>query len=139
MSSIVEQWKAIAGYEELYEVSDQGNVRSVPGTRWNGLAMHYFKGKILRQQSSGRYLHVALSKNGKVKTARIHQLVAAAFLSKCPGKQGRKRGCYHVDHINNNPHDNRAVNLQWLTHYENTYAKANRIRDEAGRFANNSI
>jgi hypothetical protein len=65
---------------------------------------------------------------------KIHQLVAEAFLPPCPGKQGKRRGCYHIDHINNQPLDNRAANLQWLTRYENTYIKANRQRDHAGRF-----
>jgi hypothetical protein len=139
MEGIVELWKPVVGYEGLYEVSDQGRVRSLPGKRWNGQAVHEFKGRILRPQNSCRYLHVALSRNGKVKTKRIHQLVAEAFLKPCPGKSGRGRNFYHVDHINNNPHDNRALNLQWLTHYENTYIKANRLRDVAGRFASNPI
>jgi hypothetical protein len=129
-----ELWQPVAGYEGLYEVSDQGRVRSLPGKRWNGQAIHYFKGRVLRPQSTSRYLHVALSHDGQVKCIRIHQLVAQAFLPPCPGIQGRKRGCYHIDHINNDSWDNRACNLQWLTHYENTYLKASRKRDETGKF-----
>jgi hypothetical protein len=134
MPSSVEVWKPVVGYEGLYEVSDQGQVRSLPGERWNGQAIHRFAGTALRPQCSGRYLHVALSSNGKVRSRRIHQLVADAFLPQCPGVQGRQRGQYHIDHINDDPHDNRAANLQWLTHYENTYLKAARSRDVMGRF-----
>jgi hypothetical protein len=134
MTSILEQWKPVVGYEGLYEVSDQGRVRSLPGERWNGQAVHCFKGRILKPQSKSRYLHVALSKDGVVKCVRIHQLVANAFLTPCPGVQGKHSYCYQIDHINNNSRDNRACNLQWLTGYENTYLKANRKRDSCGRF-----
>jgi hypothetical protein len=134
MDQSLEQWRPVVDYEGLYEVSDQGRVRSVPGERWNGHAIHFFKGKILRPQSTSRYKHVALSRDGVVRCIKIHQLVAEAFLPACPGIQGRRRGCYHIDHINNDSYDNRAVNLQWLTHYQNTYKKACRKRDKAGRF-----
>ena len=134
MTSTVEHWKPVVGYEGLYEVSDQGRVKSLPGERWNGQSIHKFSGKVLKPQCAGRYLHVALSSNGNVRSRRIHQLVADAFLLECPGVPGRNRGQYHVDHINNDPHDNRAANLQWLTHYENTYLKAARSRDTMGRF-----
>jgi hypothetical protein len=134
MDQSLEQWRPVVGYEGLYEISNFGRARSLTGKRWNGQAMHFFKGRILNAQSKSRYLHVALSLNGKVKTKRIHQMVAEAFLPPCPGKQGRRRNCYHIDHINNDPRDNRATNLQWLTHRDNTYVKAARKRDIAGRF-----
>ena len=134
MTTTIETWKPVAGYEGLYEVSDLGRVRSLPGKRWNGQNVHMFAGRILRPQSKSRYIHVCLSANSKVKCIKVHNLVAQAFLPPCPGIQGRTRGCYHIDHINNDSRDNRAVNLQWLTHYENTYVKANRARDVSGKF-----
>jgi hypothetical protein len=130
-----EVWQPVVGYESLYEVSDQGRVRSLPGQRWNGQAIHEFNGRILKPQYSSRYVHVALSRDGRVKCKKIHQLVAEAFLPPCPGIQGKRRGCYQIDHVNNNPLDNRASNLQWLTQYENTYVKPARRRDQVGRFA----
>ena len=134
MTSIVEQWKPVVGYEGLYEVSSLGRVRSLSGKRWNGQSVHDFKGRLLKPQSRSRYLHVTLSIDGRVKSLKIHQLVANAFLLPCPGIQGRKRGCYHIDHINQNPRDNRAINLQWLTQYENGYVKAVCGRDNLGKF-----
>jgi hypothetical protein len=134
MTIIVEQWKPVPGYEGLYEVSDQGRVKSLPGSRWNGHAIHYFKGRVLKPQSKLRYLQVTLSKNGKIKSIKIHQLVAEAFLPTCPGVQGKLSHCYQIDHINNNSRDNRASNLQWLTRYENGYIKANRSRNRLGQF-----
>lgn len=135
METILEQWKPVFGYEGLYEVSDQGRVRSLPGKRWNGQAIHFFKGRILKPQSKSKYKHVALSKNGIVSCIKIHQLVAKAFLPPCPGTHGKTRDCYQIDHINDDTYDNRALNLQWLPHYENTYVKAKRKRDAFGRFA----
>jgi hypothetical protein len=134
MTTSVEVWKPVVGYEGLYEVSDQGRVRSLTGTRWNGQKIHAFKGRLLKPQCTGRYQHVALSRDSRVRSVKVHQLVAEAFLPPCPGTQGRCRGCYHLDHVNNQPLDNRAANLQWLTHYENTFLKANRQRDAAGKF-----
>ena len=129
-----EYWQPVKGYEGLYEVSNQGRVKSLPGKRWNGQAVHEFKGRILRLQCASRYFSVCLSIGGKVKCVKGHQLIADAFLSPCPGLQGKKRGCYHIDHINNDPRDNRASNLQWLPRYENTYIKPARQRDHIGRF-----
>ena len=134
MTTSVEVWKPVAGYEGLYEVSDHGRVRSLPGFRWNGQNIHAFKGRILKLQCSGIYYHVALSRDGRVRCIKVHQLVAEAFLPPCPGTQGKHRGCYNIDHINNQSLDNRATNLQWLTCYENTFLKTNRQRDVAGRF-----
>jgi len=134
MDQSLEQWRPVVGYESLYEVSDQGRVRSLSGIRWNGFKNHAFQGKILKPQNSGRYSQVVLSKNGKIKTYRIHVLVACAFLSDCPGIRGRNRGQYHIDHINNDSRDNCAANLQWLSHRDNTYVKPNRKRNLEGQF-----
>lgn len=135
---MTELWQPILGYEGLYEVSNMGSVRSLDGKRWNGQAIHRFKGRVLTPLGkNARYFHVALSKNKKVKCRRIHELVAEHFLPPCPGKRGRNG--WHIDHINNNPKDNRAENLQWLTHKENVYTKPRRKRDGLGRWVNNPI
>jgi len=128
-----ETWRDVPGYEGLYQVSDQGRVKSVDGIRFNGHVRHLFKGRVLSQAGkTARYYHVVLSKDCKLKTRKVHELVAEVFLPPCPGKRGRAG--WHIDHINNDPKDNRAVNLQWLTHRDNTYVKPNRSRDSFGRF-----
>ena len=71
---MTELWKPVVGYEGLYEVSDLGQVRSVPRPR--------AKGGILTQtpNTKGR-LMVSLSKPGLgVKNLQVHRLVAEAFL-----------------------------------------------------------
>jgi hypothetical protein len=128
-----ELWQPVPEYEGLYEVSNMGRVRSLDGYRWNGHTIHKFKGRLLRPLGKP-YLHVCLSKDKKIKQIRIHQLVASVFLPECPGRPGRKRGEWHVDHKNDNKTDNRAENLQWLIHRDNTYVKTNRKRNEKGQF-----
>jgi hypothetical protein len=96
----MEVWKVIPGYED-YQVSDQGNVRS----------LRFGKTRTLRSSLSlqGR-LQICLTKDGKKRNFLIHQLVAMSFLKHEP--QGNQ---YVVDHINNNYLDNRLCNLQIVT------------------------
>lgn len=113
-----EIWKDVVGYEGLYQVSNMGRVYSLP-KEWvsgnNSIQKH--KGKILMasKNSSGYYI-VDLRKNNKRKSKKIHQLVAESFLGHIP--------CGYdlvIDHINDNPLDNRLENLQIVTHRFNIY------------------
>ena len=97
-----EIWKAIKGYEGLYEISNLGRVRSL-----------YKKGKILSTETDKKgYLKLKLSKNRNRQFYLISRLVAEAFIPNPDNKP-------EVDHINTNPSDNRAENLRWVTHKEN--------------------
>lgn len=114
-----EEWRDIAGYEGFYQVSNLGRVRSVDRTfvRSDGSTATY-KGRTLTPVT-GPYLQVKLSKNNQKKGARIHRLVAEAFVPN-PNNLG------HVDHINCIKTDNRASNLRWCTHADNIrYASEN--------------
>lgn len=98
-----EVWKECP-FNESYEVSNQGNVR-----RKNG--------KELKLSRTPRgYLYVNLSK----KSYSVHKLVAYTFLPPCPGVHGLGRGTYHIDHIDGDKSNNKASNLQWLSHEENS-------------------
>lgn len=73
-----EKWKRIAGYEESYEISNFGRVKSL--TFRNGTT-YRLKEKILSPTDNGKgYLIISLSKNTKRKNFYIHRLVAEAFL-----------------------------------------------------------
>ena len=66
-----EIWCPIKGFEGLYEVSDQGMVRSLKSG----------KERILKpQRNTCGYLRVNLYKNGEMKNYRIHRLVAQTFI-----------------------------------------------------------
>jgi hypothetical protein len=108
----MEIWKDIVGYENLYQVSNLGNVKSLP-KEWissNG-ARQKHNGKLLKLCDRGEgYLAVNLYNNGVKKFRMVHQLVAEAFLNHKPN--GLK---LIVDHINDDPSDNKMENLQIVT------------------------
>ena len=61
------------------------------------------------------YKHVSLSSNDNKSTKRVHQLVAESFLNHNPCGM-----LLVIDHINDNPLDNRLENLQLVTTRFNT-------------------
>ena len=66
-----EIWCPIKGYESMYEVSDQGRVRS----------LKFGKERILKPiRNLKGYLQVKLRKNGENKMCCIHRLVAQTFI-----------------------------------------------------------
>lgn len=112
----MEIWKDVPGYEAHYEVSNLGKVRSKTRniTRSDGYTKTYTS-KILSQHiNAKRYLGLKLSKDGKTRTFNVHVLVAMAFLN-------HERCGYKlvVDHIDNNPINNKLSNLQVIPHRDN--------------------
>jgi hypothetical protein len=109
-----EIWKPIKGYEESYQISNLGRVRSLD--RKNSLGRE-IKGKIMNMpiQSCG-YRQVFLSKLGVKKSHRVHRLVAENFLD---DENFYKKG-YVVDHIDNDKLNNSLNNLQVITQRQNT-------------------
>ena len=104
-----ERWVPIAGYEGWYDVSDQGHVRRMRKTN------NTHVGRILKGSIGGKYyLQVALYKDGVRKGAKIHQLVAAAFIGPC--QEGKELN--HKDGIKTNNH---VSNLEYVTHKENQH------------------
>lgn len=100
-------WKKIDGFD--YEVSYCGKVRSIAKIiiRSNGKS-HTVKSKILRSAIDDGYEKVALSGSGKLRTFRVHRLVANAFCIK-------KENDTEVNHIDGNKLNNNADNLEWTT------------------------
>ena len=97
-----EAWRPIPGYD-LYEVSDQGRVRS------------YYKGapKILRQPPCTKgYPRVSLFQDGRKKEFMVHQLVCWVFNGD-PPDDGRSYDVHHKRDRSNVPD-----NLEWQVHAE---------------------
>jgi hypothetical protein len=102
---MVEEWRKVKGFED-YQVSNLGRVKSF---KWN--KERILKGSIDRVG----YLCVCLNNNSKRSTKKIHKLVAIVFLKHLP--------CGYniiVDHIDNDPLNNKLDNLQLINSRENT-------------------
>lgn len=102
----IEEWRDIPGYEGLYQVSDQGQVRRLAGTAKCKTT------RILKASPRGGYLSVSLCMNGKPKGIEVHRLVTWAFL----GKQGD----WWVNHKDGDKRNNALSNLEYLTPGQNT-------------------
>lgn len=73
-----EIWKDIKDYEEHYQVSNFGNVKSLYFKNIHGIVK---KEKVLKiNYDKVGYLIVRLSKNSKLHTKTIHRIVAETFI-----------------------------------------------------------
>lgn len=112
-------WKEIAGYEELYLVSDDGRIYSLPRVVSNHRGEYVREGRILKPGLRGRdglmYEFVVLHKDNIADKKSVHRLVAEAFVE-------NPHGYDVVNHIDHNTQNNRAENLEWCTQqYNNEY------------------
>ena len=119
MTSFAERWRPVVGWENFYEVSNNGIVRScnrwIPGVNRDGTArISRFKSRVLKgTPDRNGYLKVNLRDGlGGVKTRLVHCLVAEAFLG------SRPEGLV-VCHFPDGSWNNRVSNLRYDTHSEN--------------------
>lgn len=110
-----EIWKDVVGYENIYEVSNFGRVRTHENkttfTEKHGI--RHWKQRYLKDKTpNGRDVRVNLWKNGQPKDFLVHRLVGFAFIPLVEGKE-----C--VNHIDGNPKNNNENNLEWCNYKEN--------------------
>lgn len=106
----MENWKSIPGYEEFYEMTSTGRIRSL---NYYGRKGNFHERKL--GFNSNGYLSLNLSKEGKRKHFSIHVLLAMTFLEHDPNRYN-----FVVDHIDNDKLNNSLENLQVITQRENS-------------------
>lgn len=111
-------WKPIPGYEGWYEVSSDGQVRSVEravhDTNKGTPRTRRMPSRVRTLHDDGHgYWQLALSRSGEHRVFKVHRLVCLAFhgLPEDPGLE--------VCHVNGSRKDNRASNLRWGTRSDN--------------------
>jgi len=101
-----EQWKPVSNTNERYVVSDLGRLLT---TGYRGSQ----KCQLMKPaKDANGYLRTVLLIDGKLKTIKLHRIVALEFITNPFSKS-------QVNHVNFIRDDNRVVNLEWTTPKEN--------------------
>ena len=113
----MEIWKDVIGYEDKYQVSNLGRVKSKERFFNNNGALQKVHEKILTQhkqydKSDNEYMFVNFSVKHKTINKLVHRLVAQAFLENYDEK-------LQVNHKNGKKYDNKVENLEMVTSSEN--------------------
>lgn len=133
----MEKWKAIPGFEGIYEASNLGRIRSADGktTHSNKWGVVHWKQRIIkehymlhkRKNDVRRDARITLWKDKKPHYFLVARLIALTW---CEGYSDGMT----VNHIDGNPENNNASNLEWLTRADN-----NRHAFRTGLLGKNSI
>lgn len=114
-----EIWKPILGWEGIYEISNKGRVKSLEriiefqkGSLENIKAKRIQKEKIIKGLLRNGYYHVQLHNNCKIKTWKIHRLVAIAFIP-------NPNNYPIINHKDENKLNNCVDNLEWCDYKYN--------------------
>jgi len=115
---MAEQWRAVVGFDGLYEASSLGAIRALSrvGTyrgRWGDARMRFPARLMKLYATKTGYLTVALKRvNLPAQTKLVHKLVTEAFFAPPgPGQQ--------VNHKDGDKANNRLENLEYCTASQN--------------------
>lgn len=104
-------WLSVPGYEGCYEASDSGLLRRVAG--YDSMGRPRRERALKPSINPYGYYQVSLSKGGVHRSARVHSLVALAFLGPRPDGQ-------QINHIDGCKTNNAPANLEYATPRQNT-------------------
>lgn len=110
----MEIWKDIKGFEGLYQISNQGRLRSLDRpVKQRSNSIQVKKGKLIIQSKNHKGYPLAnVSKGNKRYSRATHRLVAEAFI---PNPENKPQ----INHIDGNKENNSVSNLDWVTASEN--------------------
>ena len=109
----MEEWRDIPGYEGLYQVSNQGRVKSLEKIVDRKRMGCYIKKEFIMKPTKHKgYKNVILSKNGISKRYKVHRLVAMCFLDDYSKD-------LQVNHIDENKLNNNISNLEMCSNKYN--------------------
>lgn len=109
------EWRDIPGFEDLYQVSSHGQVKSCEKTIviGNYRTERPLRERIMRPFMSNGYLCVFLKRNGERRKYSVHRLVACVFIP-------NPENLLIVNHKHGDKRDNRATELEWMSASGNT-------------------
>ena len=102
--------RPIKDFENLYAVDMFGEVYGIAKDNANGRRI--LKRKATKSKQNG-YMYITLKDNGRVKNARVHRIVAEAFIP-------NPNNYTDVNHIDGNKENNCVWNLEWCTKSQNS-------------------
>jgi hypothetical protein len=107
-----EEWRAVKGYEGLYEVSNLGRVRSLRNARcFRGNNPYYILSQCHNKYTG--YMQVHFKIKGVAICKNVHRLVAESFLI-------NKNNYPVINHKDRDKTNNNVKNLEWCTQKYNT-------------------
>lgn len=119
---MTEEWRPIAGYEGLYEISNLGRVKSLErivtytrrerNGRVNEVNQHVKEHIVKQGRRHDGYADVPLSRNGVTTLHVVHRLIAQAWI---PNPNNYRT----VNHIDGDPSNNSLSNLEWTNDRQN--------------------
>lgn len=115
MKEIIAMWVDVKGFEDSYQISDTGEVRSKDRTWVDTLGRkRFWHGQLLKPDvAPNGYYRITLSKGRKSRIQRyLHRLLAEHFLP-------NPHNLPQVNHIDGNKLNCNLNNLEWVTTKDN--------------------
>lgn len=111
-----ELWKPMLNYEDLYEVSNLGRIKSVTRNNIDSIGRNVQRRSQIIKSIPKKigYCFINVYRDGKRYKYNTHKIVALTWI---PNPENK----YTINHINGVKHDNRVENLEWCTVKENVH------------------